>query len=57
MSKDDKAKNKAKGIRGKTKEAVGRATKDENLKKQGKREQSKSDLKQAGQKTKDALKR
>ena len=56
MGKDDKTKNKAKGMRGKTKEAMGRATKDEDLKKQGKREQSKSDLKQAGQKAKDAFK-
>ena len=56
MSGNDKAQNKAKDARGKAKEGVGRATGDDGLKKQGKKDQAKSDIKQAGQKVKDATK-
>ena len=42
-------------LRGKAKETVGGATGDESLERQGKKDQSKSDLKQAGEKVKDAF--
>ena len=41
----------------KVKEGVGDATNDESLKRQGEADQTKSDLKQAGEKVKDAFKR
>ena len=56
MGLDDKIDNKAEDLRGKAKEAVGRATDDEELEAQGRTDQSKSDLKQAGEKLKDAFK-
>ena len=43
-------------IRGKAKEAAGKATGDEDLERQGKTDQAKSDIKEAGQKVKDAFK-
>ncbi|MBA2739951.1 MAG: CsbD family protein [Nocardioidaceae bacterium] len=57
MSNDDKLSNKSEGMGGKAKEAVGEATGDDALKNQGKRDQSKADIKQAGEKVKDAFKR
>lgn len=57
MGNDDKAENKVQEFRGKAKEAVGNATDDEALSEQGRRDQSSSDLKQAGEKVKDAFKR
>jgi uncharacterized protein YjbJ (UPF0337 family) len=56
MSTEDKAKNKAEGALGSAKENLGRATDDERLEGEGQAEQSKSDLKQAGEKVKDAFK-
>ena len=56
MNADDKARNQIDDARGKVKEAAGRATGDEELEAQGKRDQSKADLKQAGEKVKDAFK-
>jgi uncharacterized protein YjbJ (UPF0337 family) len=53
---EDKAQHKGEEMRGKAKEAVGRATNDEELENQGKRDQAKSDAKQAGEKVKDAFK-
>jgi len=47
---------KTEDIRGKAKEAAGKATGDEDLENQGKTDQAKSDLKEAGQKVKDAFK-
>ncbi|GAB2744022.1 MAG: CsbD family protein [Actinomycetota bacterium] len=55
MGMDDKLKNSAEGTLGKAKEALGGASDDESLEREGKREQSKSDLKQAGEKVKDAF--
>jgi uncharacterized protein YjbJ (UPF0337 family) len=49
MSTEDKAKNKAEGALGSAKEKLGRATDDERLEGEGQAEQSKSDLKQAGE--------
>jgi uncharacterized protein YjbJ (UPF0337 family) len=57
MATDDKINNKAEELKGKAKEAVGNATNDKELQRQGKRDQAKSDLKQAGEKVKDAFKR
>ena len=57
MGNDDKLRNKAEELRGKAKEGVGEATDDPALAEQGRRDQSTSDLKQAGEKVKDAFKR
>jgi uncharacterized protein YjbJ (UPF0337 family) len=57
MGTDDKIHNKAEELGGKAKEKVGQATGDEELETQGKLDQTKSDLKQAGEKVKDAFKR
>ena len=56
MSLDDKAKNKAEELKGKGKEAAGRATDDEELEAEGKTDQATSNLKQAGEKVKDVFK-
>ncbi|GAB2699135.1 CsbD family protein [Thalassiella azotivora] len=56
MGTDDKMDNTAEKWQGKAKEAVGSATDDEELEAQGKGDQAKSDLKQAGEKVKDAFK-
>ena len=56
MGLDDKIDNKVEDLRGKAKEDVGRATDDEELEAQGRADQSKSDLKRAGEKLKDAFK-
>lgn len=47
---------KTEDLRGKAKEAVGAVTNDEELERQGKVDQAKSDLKAAGDKVKDAFK-
>jgi uncharacterized protein YjbJ (UPF0337 family) len=57
MGNDDKLRNKEQDVKGKTKEAWGRATDDEELEAEGKVDQSKSDLKQAGEKVKDAFRK
>jgi uncharacterized protein YjbJ (UPF0337 family) len=56
MGLDDKADNKLEDLGGKAKEAVGNATGDDELKNQGKGDQIKSDIKDAGEKVKDAFK-
>ena len=56
MSLDDKAKNKAEEMQGKGKEAVGQATGDDELKAEGQADQTKGNLKQAGEKVKDVFK-
>lgn len=56
MGTEDKAKNKAEGLMGKAKETIGDATDDKSMENEGKADQSKSDLKQAGEKVKDAFK-
>jgi uncharacterized protein YjbJ (UPF0337 family) len=57
MGTDDKIENKAEELRGKAKEKVGQATDDEELEAQGHTDQTKSNLKQAGEKVKDAFRR
>ena len=56
MGLDDKLSNAAENAKGKAKEAVGGATDDEELERQGKGDQAKADLKDAGEKVKDAFK-
>lgn len=55
MSGADKVKNATEQAVGKGKEAVGKATDNEKLEAEGKVDQVKADLKQAGEKVKDAL--
>jgi uncharacterized protein YjbJ (UPF0337 family) len=57
MGTDDKARNKAEELKGKAKEEIGKATDDEELEAQGRVDQAEGDLKQAGEKVKDAFKR
>jgi uncharacterized protein YjbJ (UPF0337 family) len=56
MGADDKIDNKADKLKGKVKETAGTANGDEELRAEGKKDQSKGDLKQAGEKVKDAFK-
>jgi uncharacterized protein YjbJ (UPF0337 family) len=56
MGSDDKASNKMEELGGKLKEKVGEASGDRSLEAQGERDQSKANLKQAGEKVKDAFK-
>ena len=55
MGLDDKISNAAEDAKGTVKEGVGDATGDDSLKAEGKGDQTKADLKQAGEKVKDAL--
>lgn len=57
MSGTDKAKNKLEELAGKAKEAVGKVTGDASTENEGKRDQTKSNLKDAGEKVKDAFKK
>lgn len=56
MGLQDKAKNAAQDVKGKAKEATGKATDDKDLKNEGKGDQGKSSLKKAGENVKDAFK-
>ena len=56
MGAEDKANNKIDELAGKTKKRVGRATRNRDLEAKGKGEQVAADLKQAGEKVKDAFK-
>ena len=56
MGTDDKIGNAAESAKGKVKEGVGDATGNDRLKAEGKGDQVKADLKQAGEKVKDAFK-
>ena len=53
---DDKLRNQGEDLKGKAKEAVGRATDDEELEARGRSDQAKASLKDAGEKVKDAIK-
>jgi len=55
MGMGDKIDHAAEDAKGKIKEAAGRATDDESQEQEGKLDQAKSDLKQAGEKVKDAF--
>jgi len=56
MSNKDKAKNASQIIKGKVKAATGKTTGNQRLEADGKSDQMKGNLKQAGEKVKDALK-
>ncbi|HEX8758463.1 MAG TPA: CsbD family protein [Pseudonocardiaceae bacterium] len=56
MGIGDKISNKIEQLKGKGKEATGRATDDERLENEGKADQGKANIKQAGEKIKDAAK-
>jgi len=56
MSAGDKAKHAAEAAKGKTKEMAGDATDNRDLQAEGQAEKTKADLKQAGEKVKDAFK-
>jgi uncharacterized protein YjbJ (UPF0337 family) len=57
MSATDKAKNKIEQAAGKAKEAAGRTTGDRDIEDRGRGKQSKANLKDAGEKAKDAFRR
>jgi uncharacterized protein YjbJ (UPF0337 family) len=57
VSSVDKAKNKAQEAKGHVKEAAGRATDDQSLEAEGKGDKVAGNLKQAGEKVKDAFKK
>lgn len=56
MGMDDKAENKGEELGGKAKEATGKLTDNEELEAEGKTDQSKANMKQAGENVKDAFK-
>jgi uncharacterized protein YjbJ (UPF0337 family) len=56
MGDQDKVNNKIEDIGGQAKEKIGQATGDEDLEAQGRGDQAKADIKQAGEKVKDAFK-
>ncbi|OYN90678.1 CsbD family protein [Parenemella sanctibonifatiensis] len=56
MGTDDKIDNKTDELKGKVKQGVGDATDDHDLQAEGQADQTKGNLKQAGEKIKDAFK-
>jgi uncharacterized protein YjbJ (UPF0337 family) len=56
VTDSDKAKNKAQELRGRAQESVGRATGDTEMEAEGRANRTKGNLKQAGEKLKDAAK-
>ena len=56
MGAGDKASNKIEDLGGKAKEAAGKVTGDKSTENEGKLDQAKSSLKDAGEKVKDAFK-
>lgn len=57
MGWDDKLKNKKDEAKGTAKENLGKATGDEQMEQEGKSDKAVSNLKQAGEKVKDAFKK
>ncbi|MER5323353.1 CsbD family protein [Streptosporangium roseum] len=57
MGADDKISNKAEELGGKVKEGAGRATGNERLEAEGRADQADSNLKQAGEKAKEGMKK
>ncbi|MGI9004348.1 MAG: CsbD family protein [Pseudonocardia sp.] len=55
MGTDDKIQNKTEELVGKGKEAIGDATGDDELRAEGRADQTEAGLKQAGEKVKDAV--
>jgi uncharacterized protein YjbJ (UPF0337 family) len=56
MGATDKAKNAMDDVEGKAKEGLGKVTGDKSTEREGKADQSEADLKNAGEKVKDAFK-
>jgi uncharacterized protein YjbJ (UPF0337 family) len=56
MSAEDKAKNTAEKAAGKVKEGAGKVTGNESLEAEGRGDQAKGNIKQVGEKVKDAFK-
>jgi uncharacterized protein YjbJ (UPF0337 family) len=57
MSAENKAENKGTELKGKVKETTGKAVGNESMEAEGKADQVKGNLKQAGEKVKDAFKK
>jgi uncharacterized protein YjbJ (UPF0337 family) len=57
MSALDKAKNAIEDLEGKAKEALGKVSGDKDTEAEGKGDQAKADIKDAGEKVKDAFKK
>jgi uncharacterized protein YjbJ (UPF0337 family) len=57
MGAEDKVKNKIEDAGGRTKEAIGKVTGDKDTKNEGRVDQAKASLKDAGEKVKDAFKK
>jgi uncharacterized protein YjbJ (UPF0337 family) len=57
MGTVDKSRNTAQRTKGKVKEAAGKATGNERLRRQGKADQMKGKIKQTGESVKDAVKK
>jgi uncharacterized protein YjbJ (UPF0337 family) len=57
MATENKAANKVTEAKGKVKETAGHATGDTSLEAEGQADQAKGDLRQAGEKVKDAFKK
>ena len=55
MGADDKTNNKVEEIAGDAKERIGGATGNDELRREGKRDQTEANLKQAGENVKDAV--
>ena len=55
MGNTDKAKNRAQQLKGQVKEQAGTATGNDRTRRSGQRDAKSADLKQAGEKVKDAL--
>jgi uncharacterized protein YjbJ (UPF0337 family) len=56
VSTEDKANNKVEEVKGKAKETTGRAVGNERLEAEGSADQTSANVKQAGEKIKDAVK-
>ncbi|MCV7198748.1 CsbD family protein [Mycobacterium angelicum] len=57
MSAEDKVKNKIDDVAGRAKEAVGKATGNPDTRNEGRADQAKANLKDAGEKIKDAFRK
>jgi uncharacterized protein YjbJ (UPF0337 family) len=57
MSGADKVKNKIEDLGGRAKEAIGKATGDPDTRNEGRADQARSSLKDAGEKVKDAFRK
>jgi uncharacterized protein YjbJ (UPF0337 family) len=55
MSRKDKLKNRAQGLKGKATRVAGRISGNESLERKGKLDQTKGNLKEAGEEVKDAF--